>query len=324
MKSILIMVYASLMALGGIPLHAIAQQPYPTKPIRFLVGFLPGGVNDIVARLVAAELPAAFGQQVVVDNRAGANGVVANQLAAQAAPDGHTMVLAATAFVIDIARGAKLPYDSMRDFAPVTLIASSSLVLVVNPSLPVNSVKDLIELARAKPGQLNFGHGGNGNITHIATEMLKSMTGTNMVAVAYKGGGAYLTDVISGQVQFATPTIPPALGLLKSGKLRALGVTGNKQSPVLPGVPTIAESGVPGYEVAAWWAVLVPRNTPIAIINRLNQEIKRTLDTVKIKERLASIGAEPIGNSPKELSDLLRAEANKWQKVIKGSDLKLD
>ena len=181
-----------------------AQSGYPAKPIRFLVGYSPGGVNDIMSRLLAPELTSGFGQQVIVDNRAGASGAIANTLAAQSAPDGHTILLVPTSFAIDVARGAKLPYDSMRDFAPVTQVASSSLVLVVNPSLGIKSVQDLIAIAKSKPGHLSFAHAGNGNVTHIATELLKAMTGTNMVAVAYKGGGAALVDVVGGRVQFGT------------------------------------------------------------------------------------------------------------------------
>lgn len=304
--------------------NALAQTAYPGKPIRFLVGYAPGGVNDIVSRVLAPELAAGLGQQVVVDNRAGASGLIANSLAAQAAPDGHTMVLVPTSFAIDVARGAKLPYDPVRDFAPVALVASSSLVLVVNPALQANSVRDLIAVARAKPGQLSYAHAGNGNITHIATEMLVAMTGISVVSVAYKGGGPAITDILSGQVQFGTPTIPPALGALKAGRIRALGVTGSQRSSILPGVPTIAEAGVAGYEATAWWGVLLPRGTPASIVNRLNLEIRRALEVAQTRERLAGLGAEPVGSSPAEFGDFLRAETVRWKKVMQTAGMKID
>lgn len=316
---------ATFAVLAGISAASTAaQQTYPSKPIRFIVGFSPGGVNDIISRLLAHELTKGFGQQVIVDNRAGANGIIANGIAGGAAADGYTILLVPTSFAIDMAREAKLPYDPKRDFAPVTLVASAPLVLVVNPSLPAKSVRDLIELARSKPGQLSFAHAGTGNLTHIAGEMLKSMTGLNVVAVAYKGGGAALRDVVSGQVQFGIPTMPPALGHIASGKLRPLGVTGARRAPILAGVPTIAEAGVPGYEATGWWAVLVPRGTPSSTIDRLNREISRALRVTDTKERLASLGAEPVGNSPKELSAFLSAETNKWKKVIKAAGVRIE
>lgn len=303
---------------------AVAQQAYPSKPIRFIVGFSPGGVNDIISRLLAHELTKGFGQQVIVDNRAGANGMIANSIAASAAADGYTILLVPTSFAIDMAREAKLPYDPKRDFAGVTLVASAPLVLVVNPSLPVKSVKELIELARSKPGQLSFAHAGIGNLTHIAGEMLKSMTATNIVGVAYKGGGAALRDVVSGQVQFGIPTIPPALGHVKAGRLQALGVTSIKRAPILPDIPTIAEAGVPGYEATGWWAVLVPRRTPRSTIGTLNREISRALGVTEIRERLASLGAEPVGSLPRELGAFLLAETNKWEKVIKAAGVRIE
>lgn len=316
---------ATFAVLAGISATGTAApQTYPSKPIRFVVGFSPGGVNDIISRLLAHELTKGFGQQVIVDNRAGANGIIANGIAGGAAADGYTILLVPTSFAIDMAREAKLPYDPKRDFAPVTLVASAPLVLVVNPSLPVKSVRDLIELARSKPGQLSFAHAGTGNLTHIAGEMLKSMTGLNVVAVAYKGGGAALRDVVSGQVQFGIPTMPPALGHIASGKLRPLGVTGAKRAPILAGVPTIAEAGVPGYEATGWWAVLVPRGTPSSTIDRLNREISRALHVTDTRERLAGLGAEPVGSSPQGLSAFLSAETNKWKKVIQAAGVRIE
>lgn len=325
MKDSRAIVYLTLfLSLLAATTQVFAQTNYPNRPIRFLVGYSPGGVNDIMSRLLAPEMTLSLGQQVIVDNRAGASGTIANSIAAQSSPDGYTILLVPTSFAIDVARGAKLPYDSLRDFLPVTQIAYSSLVLVVNPSLGTKTVQDLLAVARSKPGQLSFAHAGNGNVTHIATELLKAMTGTNMLAVPYKGGGAALVDVVAGRVQFGTPTIPPALGHIKAGRLNAIGVTGAKRTDILPGVPTISESGVPGYEATAWWAVLVSKGTPDAIINRLHQEVARAVGKSEIRARLAALGAEPVASAPHELKQFLQAEIKKWGKVIKDSGLKIE
>lgn len=303
---------------------ATSNSEYPAKPVRFIIGFSPGGVNDIVSRLLAHDLTKSLGQQVIVDNRAGASGTIANAIAASATPDGHTILLVPTSFAIDTARGAKLPYRPMRDFDPVTLVGSSPLVLVVNPATGLKSVRELIQLARSQPGQLTFAHAGNGNLTHVAGEMFASMSGIKVVAVAYKGGGAALRDVVGGQVQFGVPTMPPAMGHIKAGRLRPLGVTGTKPASILPGVPPIAAEGVPGYEVKAWWAVLAPNGTPDVIIKRLNREVQKSLEVPSVSQRLASLAVEPIGGSPDELRTFLEAEAKKWERVLKEAGVKLD
>lgn len=294
---------------------------YPAKPIRFLVGFSTGGVNDIVSRILAHELTRALNQQVVVDNRAGANGIIANGIAAAAAPDGYTMLLVPTSFAIDIARGAKLPYDGMRDLAPVTQVASGPLVLVVNRSLAASSVRELVDLLRAKPGQLSYAHAGNGNLTHIAVEMFKSMTGTDAIAVAYKGGGAALTDIVTGQVQFGIPTLPPALAHIQAGRVRALAVSSVKRTAVPPDVPTIAEAGVAGYQATAWWGVLVPKRTPAAVVDALQAHIARALQQPEARQRLAALGAEGVGSTPGQFTAYLLEESKRWEKVIKEAAL---
>lgn len=304
--------------------HA-AERPvrYPDKPIRFLVGFSTGGVNDIVSRILAHELSRSAGQQVIVDNRAGANGIIANGIAAAAAPDGYTMLLVPSSFAIDIARRAKLPYDGEKDFTPVTQVASGPLVLVVHHALAAGTVRELIDLLRAKPGQLSYGHAGNGNLTHIAVEMFKSMTGTEAIAVAYKGGGASLTDIAAGQVQFGIPTLPPAMVHIRAGRVRPLGVTSPRRSAVLPDVPTIAEAGVPGYEATAWWGVLVPARTPKAVVEALRDHIARALQQPDVRQRLGALGAEGVGSTPAEFGRYLREESGRWRKVIQSAGLTL-
>ena len=302
-----------------------AERParYPDKPIRFLVGFSTGGVNDIVSRILAHELSRSAGQQVIVDNRAGANGIIANGIAAAAPADGYTMLLVPSSFAIDVARGAKLPYDSMKDFEPVIQVASGPLVLVVHRALAAATVRELVDLLRAKPGQLSYGHAGNGNLTHIAVEMFKSMTGTDAIAVAYKGGGASLTDIAAGQVQFGIPTLPPAMVHIRAGRVRALGVTSPKRSAVLPDVPTIAEAGVAGYEATAWWGVLVPARTPKGIVEGLHGYIARALQQTEVREKLGALGAEAVGSTPAEFGRYLREDSERWRKVIQSARLSI-
>lgn len=313
---------AGVLAAG--PARAAAPAAsYPTKPIRFLVGFSTGGVNDIVSRILAHELTASLGQQVVVDNRAGANGIIANGIAAAAAPDGYTMLLVPTSFAIDMARGARLPYDGMKDFAPVTQVATGPLVLVVHHALSARSVRELVEVLRARPGALSYGHAGNGNLTHVAVEMFKAMTGTDAVAVPCKGGGAALTDIGGGQVQFGIPTLPPALVHIRAGRVRALGVTSARRTSVLPDVPTLDEAGVAGYQATAWWGVLVPQRTPERVVATLHHHVARALQQPQARERLAALGAEGVGSAPVEFKNHLQEETQRWQRVIQQTGLQI-
>jgi tripartite-type tricarboxylate transporter receptor subunit TctC len=302
-----------------------AAQDYPSKPIRLIVPFPPGGGNDTMARTVGHQLTAALGQQVVIDNRAGAGGIIGAETAAKAAPDGYTLFLGGVgSHGINPNLHAKLPYDPVRDFAPVTLIASAPLILVVHPSVPAKSVKELIQLAKAKPGQLNFASNGAGGSSHLAAEMFKMMTATAMVHVPYKGLSPALTDLLSGQVQLMFSSTVAILPQVRAGRLRSLALTAAKRSPALPDVPTVAESGVAGYETASWYGVLAPAGTPQPIVDRLNREIVRIVQLPEVRERLAAEGAEPVGNSPEEFAAHIKRELARWAKVIRQARIQPD
>jgi tripartite-type tricarboxylate transporter receptor subunit TctC len=302
-----------------------AAQDYPSKPIRLIVPFPPGGGNDTMARTVGHQLTAALGQQVVIDNRAGAGGIIGAETAAKAAPDGYTLFLGGVgSHGINPNLHAKLAYDPVRDFAPVTLIASAPLILVVHPSVPAKSVKELIQLAKAKPGQLNFASNGAGGSSHLAAEMFKMMTATAMVHVPYKGLSPALTDLLSGQVQLMFSSTVAILPQVRAGRLRSLALTAAKRSPALPDVPTVAESGVAGYETASWYGVLAPAGTPQPIVDRLNREIVRIVQLPEVRERLAAEGAEPVGNSPEEFAAHIKRELARWAKVIRQARIQPD
>ncbi len=300
-----------------------AAQTYPAKPLRIISPFAAGGGVDFTARVVGQKLTEALGQTTVVDNRAGAAGVIGTELAARAAPDGYTLLLgSAGPMTILPAMGAKLPYDPIKDFAPVTLVTSLPYVLVVHPSLPVRNVKELLALARAKPGQLNFGSPGNGTTTHLATELLKMLAKVDAVHIPYKGVAPAVTDLLAGQVQFMSGDLSTMMPLVKSGRLRALGVTSAKRSSVVPELPTIAESGVPGFEASGWFGILVPAATPQEIVTRLNGAIVKGIATADTREKLASLGGDVVGGTPAEFAAYMREELAKWSKVIKTIGLK--
>ncbi len=302
-----------------------AAQDYPSKPIRLIVPFPPGGGNDTMARTVGHQLTAALGQQVVIDNRAGAGGIIGAETAAKAAPDGYTLFLGGVgSHGINPNLRAKLPYDPVRDFAPVSLIASAPLILVVHPSVPVKSVKELIQLAKAKPGQLNFASNGAGGSSHLAAEMFKMMTATDMVHVPYKGLSPALTDLLSGQVQLMFSSTVAILPQVRAGRLRSLALTSARRVPALPDVPTVAESGVAGYETASWYGVLAPAGTPQPIVDRLNREIVRIVQLPEVRERLAAEGAEPVGNSPGEFVAYIKRELARWATVIRQARIQPD
>jgi tripartite-type tricarboxylate transporter receptor subunit TctC len=304
---------------------AAAAQSYPSKPMRMVVPFAPGGGVDFAARIVGQKLNAALGQPVVADNRAGASGAIGTELVAKAAPDGYTLLLG-SAGPLTILPGLSphLPYDSIRDFAPVTLVSSMPYLLVAHPSLPVKSVSDLIALARAKPGQLNFASPGNGSTTHLANELLKMLAKVDVVHVPYKGVAPALADLLAGQVQFMSGDLSTVLPQVKAGKLRALAVTGERRSPLVPELPTIAESGVPGYAASGWFGVLAPAATPRGIITRLNAVIVKGLMNADTRERLAALGGEIVANTPAEFAAYLRDDLAKWSKLIKAIGLKPD
>ncbi|MGZ9005480.1 MAG: Bug family tripartite tricarboxylate transporter substrate binding protein [Burkholderiales bacterium] len=304
---------------------ADAQTAYPARPIRFIVPFTPGGSGDIFARPVAQKMSEAMGQQVVVENRPGSGGVIGTEAAAKAAPDGYTIMMGLTANVaMNPSLYPKLPYDPLRDFAPVTLVAAAPYVLVVPPSLPARNVKELIALARPKPGDLAYASLGSGSMGHLSGELFASMAGVKLLHVPYKTLGQLIPDLISGQVQLFFLGVASAQPHVRSGKLRAVAVSGAKRSPALPQVPTVSESGVKGFEVTGWYGVFVPAGTPPELIARLHKEIVRALAMPDVRERLSSEGAELVGNSPREFDAFVRSELVKWAKVVKLSGAKAE
>ena len=308
-----------LLPLAGI-LPAGAQS-YPTKPVRLIAPSSPGSGVDIVARIVAQKLSESLGQQVVVDNRAGAGANLGAEIAAKAAPDGYTLFMGTPAHAINAGLYRRLNYDIVKDFAPISLVTTGQYVLVANPSLPAKNVKDLIALAKAKPGQLNYASAGSGNATHLAGELFKSLTKVNVVHVPYKGSGPALTDVIAGQVQFMFSNLTAALPHMKTGRLRALAVTGPQRTPAAPDIPTLIESGVPGYTVTSWFGVLAPTGTAKEIVNRLNAELAKVMRAPGMKERLAGEGADPTSSSPAEFTAFIKTEIEKWRKVVKDAGI---
>ena len=303
-----------------LPLHAPAQN-YPTKPVRLIAASSPGSAVDIVARIIAQKLGDQLKQQVVVDNRAGAGGNLGAEMAAKAPPDGYTLYMGTPANAINPSLYRSLNYDIVRDFAPVSLLTTGHFCVVVHPSLPVKSVKELIALARARPGQLNFASAGNGNATHLAGELFKSMTHVNLLHVPYKGTGPALTDLIGGQVQLMFSNLTAALPHVKTGRLRALAVTGAKRSPAAPELPTVSEAGVPGYLVISWFGMMAPAGTPREIVLRLNGELAQVLRAPDVRERLAGEGAEPDASTPEQLAAFIKTELAQWSKVIKGAGI---
>ncbi len=300
-----------------------ATQPYPTHAIRLVVPFAPGGGTDIVARTVGQKLGESLGQQVVVDNRAGAAGIIGTELVARSAADGYTLLMGSNGpLAINPTYYAKLPYDPLKDFAPVALVTTMPFVMVVHPSLPVKSVRDLVALAKARPGQLNFASPGNGSTNHLSGELLKIMAGINIVHIPYKGVALSAADLISGQVQLLSGDLSTLMPHVRSGKMKALAVTSAKRSTLVPKLPTVSESGVPGYEVSGWFGVLAPAGTPREIVARLNAEILKGLGSGDVRERLAALGGEVAGGTPEQFADHLRGEIAKWGKLITSIGLK--
>ena len=303
--------------------NAAAQQ-YPSKPIRFVVPYVPGGGTDTLARLVGQKLSEALGQSVVIDNRPGAGGVIGGDMVAKSPPDGYTIMLASASPITVAPHIQKqMPYNPLKDFAPVTLIAIVPAVLAVHPALPVKSVKEVIALAKAKPGQLTFSSSGNGGTGHVSGEMFKMLAGVDMLHVPYKGTAPATTAVLSGEVSLTFANMISVLPHIKSGKLRALAVTTTKRSPVLPNLPTVAET-VPGYLSGPWYGVLAPAGTPAPIVSRLNQEIVKIIRSPEVSENLRSEGADPIGSSPAEFAAHLKSELDRMGKVVRQSKMKID
>lgn len=304
-------------AMISLTVEASFAQPYPSKPIRLIVPFAPGGPADIQARLIGPKLTEAWGQPVVVENRAGGNTIIATELTARSDPDGHTVQVISAGFAINVSLYPKLPYDSQRDFAPVTQLTSGPAIAVVHPSLPVRSIKELIQLARSRPGQLTYASAGLPS--QLAVELFKVMTGTNMVHVPYKGAAPAMIDLIAGHVQVSFPTISGGLPHAQAGRLRALATTGLKRSPAAPDLPTMMEAGVPGYAAVNWFGTAVPAKTPSAVVAKLSQEIGRVLRLADVRDRLLSQGMEPVSSTPEAFSGYIKSEMAKWAKVVKAS-----
>jgi tripartite-type tricarboxylate transporter receptor subunit TctC len=318
------MMAASTITLALICLSASAQS-YPAKPIRLIVPYPPGGPTDLVGRSIGQKLTEAWKQQVIVENRAGAASAVGTEVAARAPADGYTLLLGTSAgFSINPALGGKLPYDPERDFAPISLLVINPQILVVHPSLPVHSVKTLVALAKSRPGQINYASVGNASPQHLGMEMLKSMTGIDMVHVPYKGTAPAVTDIIAGHVSLMFNSMPSVLPQVAAGKLRGIAVGSAKRSPAAPTIPTVAEAGVPGFDYVTWYGLFSPAGTPRDIVDRLNAQITRILADPELAKRFASQGAEPMSTSPDQLAQYRRAESDRWRKVIAGLKLKAE
>ena len=315
--------YAFAMA-AGLACAAAWAQPYPSKPVRIVVPYAPGGGVDIIARAIGQELTKRLNQQVVIENRTGAGGNIGSDAVAKAAPDGYTLLMASPANTINSSLYTRMPYDPSRDLAPVALIATVPTVLLANRSLPVKDIKQLVALARAKPGALTYGSGGSGTTEHLAGEMFKSAAGIDMLHVPYKGGAAVLTDLVGGQIALMFVNQVFALPYVKAGTVRALGVASNERSPALPEVPTFAEAGYPDMRVAVWWGVMGPAGMPKEIVAQLNREIGAALSSPEMKERLQTMSARPIGGTPEQFAAFFADETARWAKVVKSSGAKVD
>ena len=312
----------ALLAAAGAA-HAQSEN-YPAKTVRIIAPFPPGGSVDFFARALAPKLSESFGQQFIVDNRTGASGTIGTELAARSAPDGYTLVVNTIPLVTNNFLFNRVPYDALNDFAPVMLLASSASAVAVHPSLPARSVRDLLQLAKSRPGALNYGTAGPGTNPHIAGELFNYLGHITLVAVHFKGGGPALIATISGEVNVSFSGIAETARYAKAGRLRPLGVTSTRRSAVIPDVPTIAEAGVPGYEFGTWNAILAPKNTPRAIVTLLNDRIGKAMHAPDLQQRFRELGYDVIASSPEELGAHLRKESAKWEKVIKERGMKVD
>jgi len=311
----------TMLAFAGVGMHTLAQgaESYPSKPIRFLVGFAPGGFTDVMARMIASKLTENWGQQVVVDNRPGASTTIATDLAAKAPADGYTLLMMTDNHVTNPSLFRKLPYDSERDFAPITLAALAPFLLVVHPSVAVSSVKELIGVAKARPGKLNYGSGGIGAPGHLSGELFNTLAGVKMTHVPYKGAAPAITDLLAGQIQVYFGNLPVTIPHAHAGKVRALAVTSAKRATIAPELPTVAEAGVPGFELTPWYGVVTRSGTAPSTTTKLNQTIVAILREPATRERIANYGAEPSGMTQQQFAEFLKTEAAKWGKLVKDS-----
>lgn len=304
---------------------ALAQsQDYPNKPVRLIAPFSPGGATDVLARIVGQKMNELMGQPVVIDNRVGAGGNIGAELVAKSSPDGYTLLMGGVPHAIGMTLYTRLGYDMTKDLAAVAEVASFPSVIVLHPSVAAKSVKELIELARARPGQLNYGSAGNGSPNHLALELFDTLAGVKMTHIPYKGAGQVVGDLIAGQLQLASMGLPVAMPHVQSGKLRAIALTGAARSPLLPQIPTVAEAGLPGFEVTSWYGVFGPARLPRAIVERLNSGIGNAINAPELADRLAALGAEPSRKSPAAFAQYVREEIIKWAKVVKASGARLE
>ena len=315
----------TLLALFCLAASLAQAQDYPTRAIRLIVPFSPGGVADTSARVVADRLAARLGQQVIVENRAGASGNIGTQMVAQSAPDGHTLLLGFDGtMVINPWVFPSIPFDSVKDFVPVTKLGDATLIMVAHPSVPAKDMRELIALAKAKPGSLSFGTSGTGGTPHLAGELLNQRAGISLVHIPYKGGGQAVGDVVGGQIPLVYTAIASAQQYVKSGRLKALGVSGAKRSSSLPDVPTFIESGLDGFVVDSWVGIFAPAKTPRAIVDRLQRELAAILALPEVRERYAVLGIEPVGNTSEQFGEQVRADLAKWEKVVKQANIKAE
>ena len=305
--------------------NAWAQSDYPNKSIRLVLGFPPGGISDVLSRAIGAKLSASLGQQVVIDNRPGAGTTIASDIVAKSAPDGYTLFMQdITTHAINASLYKKLPYDTVKDFTPISLVASSALMLVVHPSLPAKSVKELIALAKSRPGQIVYASSGNGTILHLAGETFKSMAGIDMIHVPYKGSAQAVQALLAGEVALTFSTMPPALPQVKSGKLRALGVTTPKRNAAAPEVPTVSEAGLKGFDVVLYSGVLGPAAMPAAVVNKLNSELAKAVNTPEVKNTYSSLGVDALTDTPAEFAAHIASEIIKLGKAVRAAGAHVD
>ena len=319
-----LLVRLTLVAMAAGATANVGSEPaYPSKPIRMLVGFSPGGATDVAARIIGKKLAEAWNQQIVIDNRAGAGGLVAFEMTAKANPDGYTLLATSPSFAIQPSIAAKLPFDPIRDFAPITQASSAPYLLVVYPGVEARSVKELIGLAKAHPGMLNYASGGIGSAQHLTAELFRLMAGIQIVHVPYKGAVS-VPDVIAGRIQMLFSGVPQALPHVQGGRLRALAVTTPARSPAVPDVPTVAEAGVPGFDVTVWYGILATGRTPKPIIDKLNGEIVKALQSADVRQQLTSLGLEPVGSTPGQFGAKIRSEMAQWAQVVRQAGIKVE
>ncbi|MBI4192644.1 MAG: tripartite tricarboxylate transporter substrate binding protein [Betaproteobacteria bacterium] len=314
----------ALLCVSCIYAGSAPAQSYPFKPIRIIIPYAPGGGADVLFRFLAPPLSENLGQQVVVDNRPGGAATIGVDMVAKSKPDGYTLGMASLSFVANPFMVSKMPYDTEKDLMPVSLVATSPLVLAVHPSVPARSVKQLIALAKAKPGSLNYASGGNAASNHLGTELFKYMTGVNMTHVPYKGGGPAVLSIVSGETMILFATIPSSLQHFKSGKLVGLGISTSTRFPTLPDIPTVAEAGVPGFDMYEWQGLVVPAGTPAAVISRLHREIAKALALPEMKERILGLGELAVGSTPEEFAIFIKGMLATWSKVVKTAGIRID